>query len=468
MAIGKHMAGAAMAAFMLASPVQAGGTPGWLETRQAQFEDWQAGNPDAEERIADLKEQTAEQLADYRQREAAGEKARHEHMREHWQALTPSQKSRVKALVEQALRQAKEGNCGDAVNLFGQALAIDPASVEANTGMGKCLRSDGNPVRAATYLTRAIDSPADDVPSRLAKLGAMMALQPLPPPAGPKLGDPPAIFRVENAPRQVWDAPEAPVMVIIPAGEYTMGAPADEPYAQKSEGQHRVTIGYPLAVSEYNVTRGEFAAFVADTGYDEKGCDIWADGTFKYDPDGNWEKPGFDQSDDDAVACITWHDARAYADWLSKKTGHRYRLPTEAEWEYAVRAGTTTIYYWGTELGTGHANCDGCDGPDHQMKPSAGGKFPPNAFGLYDMVGNVWKWLEDCWNPNYDGAPTDGSAWESGNCSLRGRRTGSWFNLDKARTDDPRAPGRLRSAGRFGSMPGLRISSFGFRVVREL
>ena len=126
------------------------------------------------------------------------------------------------------------------------------------------------------------------------------------------------------------------------------------------------------------------------------------------------------------------------------------------------------MYYWGTQIGDGNANCDGCYKGEHEMKPTAGGKFPPNPFGLYDMVGNVWKWLEDCWNPSYDGAPTDGSAWLSGNCSLRGRRTGSWFNLEKARPDDPRAPGRLRSAGRFGSMPGLRISSFGFRVVREL
>ncbi|MDG2004858.1 MAG: SUMF1/EgtB/PvdO family nonheme iron enzyme, partial [Novosphingobium sp.] len=377
-------------------------------------------------------------------------------------------KGRVAALVEQATSLADEDNCGDAINRYGQALAIDPASVAANLGMGKCLGSADNPGRAGTFLTRAINSPADDVASRQAKLRAMMALQSLPPPKDTTVSDPPVIFRVSDKPEEVWDAPEAPVMVIIPAGEYTMGAPANEQYFQPWETQRRVTIGTPLAVSKYNVTRGEFAAFVADTGYDEKGCDIWADDTFKWDPEGDWSRPGFEQSDEDAVACITWHDAKAYADWLSRKTGHRYRLPSEAEWEYAVRAGTTTAYYWGNELGTGNANCDGCDEGPHEMKPTAGGKFPPNAFGLYDMVGNVWKWLEDCWNPTYAGAPTDGSAWLSGNCSLRGRRTGSWFNLDKPRPDDPRAPGRLRSAGRFGSMPGLRISSFGFRLVREL
>ena len=468
MTIGRYLTGVALAAGMMASPAHAGETSEWLGARQARFDNWQAANPDVEERIGGLKDQTAEQIADYRQRKADDDKAWREHRHEHWKALTEIQKDRVKALVEQASGQAAEGNCGDGVNLFGQALAIDPASVEANLGLGKCLRSGRNLERAATFLTRAIDSPADDVTSRRAKLSAMMTLQSLPPPRDPNVNDPPAIFRVAEAPEEVWDTPEAPVMVIVPAGEYTMGAPPDEQYFQPWETQHRVTIGYPLAMSKYNVTRREFAAFVADTGYDEKGCDIWAEGTFKWDPEGDWSRPGFEQSDSDAAACITWHDAKAYADWLSSKTGRRYRLPTEAEWEYAVRAGTATMYYWGSELGKGNANCDGCYEGPHEMKPTAGGKFPPNAFGLYDMVGNVWKWLEDCWNPTYAGAPTDGSAWLSGNCSLRGRRTGSWFNLDKPRPDDPRAPGRLRSAGRFGSMPGLRISSFGFRVVREL
>jgi formylglycine-generating enzyme required for sulfatase activity len=440
----------------------------WLDARQKLFDEWSEANPELPERIAELKARTSEKIAEYRERKAEDDKKWREHTRDHWEALLDVQKNRVASLVEQGDTAAKVGNCGDAVNIYGQVLAIDRVSVEANTGMGKCLTSEGKLERAATYLTRAIDSPADDEPSRLAKLGAMMALQTLPPPPDPRVSDPPAIFRVADAPKEVWDAPEAPVMVIIPAGDYTMGAPATEQYFQKSEGQHRVTIDYPLAVSKFNVTRGEFAAFAADTGYDEKGCDVWVDGTFKFDPEANWQKSGFEQTDDDAVACITWHDAQAYAGWLSAKTGHRYRLPTEAEWEYAVRGGTTTIYYWGTDIGEGNANCDGCYPGEHRMQPSAGGNFPANPFGLYDMVGNVWKWLEDCWNPTYDGAPSDGSAWKSGNCSLRGRRTGSWFNLEKARPDDPRAPGRLRSAGRFGSMPGLRISSFGFRVVREL
>jgi formylglycine-generating enzyme required for sulfatase activity len=463
MSIRRWLAGAAMVAGLLSVPALA-----QTFDRLAAFEAWQAANPDMEEQIANLKVRTAEAIADHRRREADEDKARREAMRKRWEELADIQKERVRVLVEDADALALEDRCGDAVNRYGQALAIDPASVAANTGMGKCLGSEGKLRRAATFLTRAIESPAHDAPSRQGKLMAMMALQDLPPPPDPAVNDPPAIFRIEGAPGEVWDAPEAPVMVIIPAGEYTMGAPADEQYYQGRENQHRVTIAYPLAVSKYNVTRGEFAAFVAETGYDEKGCDIWENGTFKWDPEGDWSRPGFEQDDDDAVGCITWYDAKAYAGWLSEKTGHRYRLPSEAELEYAVRAGTTTAYYWGNDVGIGNANCDGCDGPDHQMKSTPGGKFSPNAFGLYDMVGNVWKWMEDCWNPNYDGAPTDGSPWLSGNCSLRGKRTGSWFNLDAPRPNDPRAPGRLRSADRFGSMPDLRIVSFGFRVVREL
>ena len=133
-----------------------------------------------------------------------------------------------------------------------------------------------------------------------------------------------------------------------------------------------------------------------------------------------------------------------------------------------MRAGTTTSYYWGEELGQGNAHCDGCNAVPSLLKPVRGGAFPPNAFGLYDTVGNVWTWLADCWNPSYVGAPTDGSAWMSGNCTLRGRRGGSWFNIAEGTPGDRRAPFRLRSAGRFGSLPELRHSSFGLRVVRDL
>jgi formylglycine-generating enzyme required for sulfatase activity len=219
------------------------------------------------------------------------------------------------------------------------------------------------------------------------------------------------------------------------------------------------------------VTRGEFAAFVDATGYDakgERGSYIYVDRRFVRDPDADWRRPGFDQTDDDPVVCTSYYDALAYASWLSEKTGHTYRLPSEAEWEYAVRGGTTTLYPWGTELGLGHANCDGCTAAEAPLKPTRGGTFPPNGFGLYDVCGNVWKWLADCWNPTYVGAPTDGSAWETGNRALRGRRGGSWFNVAERLPDDIREPYRLRSAARFGSIPELRYSSFGFRVVRAL
>jgi formylglycine-generating enzyme required for sulfatase activity len=136
-------------------------------------------------------------------------------------------------------------------------------------------------------------------------------------------------------------------------------------------------------------------------------------------------------------SCVNYHDGVAYARWLTQRTGHTYRLPSEAEWEYATRAGTTTSYSWGEELGTGHAHCDGCNDSPPRLRPMPGGSFPPNAFGLYDASGKVWKWLADCWNPTYVGAPADGSAWETGNCLLRGRRGGSWFNVSEARPGLP-------------------------------
>ena len=135
-----------------------------------------------------------------------------------------------------------------------------------------------------------------------------------------------------------------------------------------------------------------------------------------------------------------------------------YRLLTEAEWEYAARAGTTMAYWWGDEIGKGNANCNGCGSKWDHRQPSPAGSFKPNAFGLYDMAGNVFQWVEDCYHPNYNGAPTDGSAWITGDCSRRVVRGGSW-NLD------PRA---LRAAYRYGYSTGLRLDFLGFRLGRTL
>jgi formylglycine-generating enzyme required for sulfatase activity len=138
-------------------------------------------------------------------------------------------------------------------------------------------------------------------------------------------------------------------------------------------------------------------------------------------------------------------------------TGKPYRLLTEAEWEYAARAGTTTVYYWGDEIGKENAKCNGCDS-QYDGGTSPVGSFKPNAFGLYDMAGNVWQWVEDCYHGGYDEAPTDGSAWITGDCGRRVVRGGSWFNY----------PVALRSAFRYGHVTDYRLSFLGFRVGRTL
>ena len=470
MRMGRCFPGPVFAALTLAFPLLAAEQGAWLDERQTLFAQWQATNPDIQQQVSELKTLTAALVSQHRARQQAEAEERRAQLISHSRTLPAQAQQQIRDLMQQASDHLSSGNCERAMPLFRRTIEIDPARASASLGIGRCLRRQGDSNGASEYLTRAVTMAALTPEGEAAGTSAMMALQALPPPPDPDVDQPPVIFRAPDAPAEVWDAPEAPVMTVIPAGEFTMGAPATEQYFQAWETQHRVTISYPLAVSKYNVTRGEYAAFVAATGYDSyvgRGCNVYDSG-FSGDANADWRTPGFVQSDEHPVVCVSYDDAVAYADWLTQTTGHKYRLPSEAEWEYATRAGTTTIYYWGTEIGDGNANCDGCNGPSSLQRTTPGGAYPPNAFGLYDMVGNVWKWLADCWNNTYAGAPTDGSAWTTGNCALRGRRTGAWFNVSEPRPNDFRAPGRLRSAGRFGSIPGLRYSTFGMRVVREL
>ena len=237
------------------------------------------------------------------------------------------------------------------------------------------------------------------------------------------------------------DCAMCPEMVVVPAGSFTMGSPAEERGRLSDEGlQRRVTIPQPFAVGKYEVTVGQYAEFVGETGHNA----------------GNsWRNPGFNQTTNHAVVYVSWNDAKAYVAWLSRKTGHTYRLLTEAEWEYAARAGTTTAYHFGNTISSSQAN----------FWPSGGttsvGSYPANAFGLHDMHGNVWEWVEDCWHNDYTGAPTNGSAWTSG-CDVdrwRVMRGGSW------RSGDPQL---LRSAYRGWFVASSRLDYYGFRVARTL
>ena len=244
------------------------------------------------------------------------------------------------------------------------------------------------------------------------------------------------------------DCPECPEVVVVPSGSYEMGSPASEDGRSGAEGPvHRVTIPEPFAVGMYEVTFSQWDACVADGG-----C-----GGYRPDDEG-WGRG------DRPVVNVSWRDAQAYVDWLTGRTGKRYRLPSESEWEYAARAGTTTPFHTGSTISTEQANYDGSHvygagrTGDYRKRTVPVGSFAPNRFGLHDVHGNVWEWVEDCWNDSYRGAPSDGSAWVSGSCKSRVLRGGSW-DLE---------PSDLRSAFRVRNTTGARFAGSGIRVVRTL
>ncbi len=225
-----------------------------------------------------------------------------------------------------------------------------------------------------------------------------------------------------------------PEMVVIPAGTFRMGCVSDVECNDSELPVREVTIPHSFAVSKNVVTLDEFVRF---------------------SPSG--ARRGFKQqgSGRTPASWVSWSDARAYGEWLSRETGQAYRLLSEAEWEYIARAGSTTPYPWGEELGVNHANCIHC-GDDFQFSAPVG-QFPPNAWGLHDMQGNGWEWVEDCWNDSYEGAPSDGGAWLDGDCSRHVIRGGSW--RDGAQ--------EMRSAFRFYvARSGFRGENF--RVARVL
>jgi formylglycine-generating enzyme required for sulfatase activity len=250
-----------------------------------------------------------------------------------------------------------------------------------------------------------------------------------------------------------------PEMIMIPSGSFVMGSTQAEQdrfdsvprgtdandFQNHEEGglnnegpQHKVVVAQSFAVSKFDVTFAEWDVCVSVGGCRQKNDARMGRGT----------KPAIN---------ISWENAQQYVAWLSAMTGRSYRLLTEAEWEYAARAGTTTTYYWGDEIGKGNANCMGC-GSEENKKTSPVGSLPANPFGLYDMAGNVWQWVEDCYSPNYDQTPTDGSAWTSQDCTYRVARGGSW-NL---------GPEYVRSAVRFRYAETYQALNRGFRVARTL
>lgn len=263
----------------------------------------------------------------------------------------------------------------------------------------------------------------------------------------PALLSVPAVGVFAHQPGDVFrECESCPEMVVVPSGSFMMGSPETErewavnqdlerELVQPETPQHRVAIP-ELAVGKYEVTFDEWDACAADGG-----CKGYRAGDEGW---GRGRRP--------AIA-VSWEDAQAYVAWLSEKTGQPYRLLSEAEWEYACRAGTTTRYSWGDDITSEHANYGWK--VDQTTEVSS---YPPNPWGLHDMHGNVWEWVEDCWNKTYVGAPNDGSAWLNGECDVRIRRGGSWV--------DPLE--HLRSASRWRSLTDDRFTNVGFRVARTL
>lgn len=282
------------------------------------------------------------------------------------------------------------------------------------------------------------------------------------------------------------DCADCPELVVIPSGSFTMGSDRTERMRAnevRPEGPVRkVTIAKPFAIGKFEVTNRQFAAFVAATGYAAPAsCQIA--GT-KDTPGKTWREPDYGRppADDEPVVCVSWLDARAYAAWLSKISGHTYRLPTEAEWEYVGHAGTQSTFAWGEDEARAcefgnvfdesgrrdpRAATEGAGAADRGVAPcddgypgvAPVGRFKPNAFGVHDMLGNVWEWAQDCSLELYPAAPVDGSAVEvPGVCEKRAVRGGGW----RTRLSRHRPTFRGRD-------PEATASNiFGFRVARDL
>lgn len=227
----------------------------------------------------------------------------------------------------------------------------------------------------------------------------------------------------------------APVMVNIPAGEFSMGD--DTSTDSTVRPLHNVKVP-AFAIGQTEVTFDDYMLFAQATGRDV--------------PDDQGRGRG-----KHPVVNVSWNDARAYAAWLSDQTGHRYRLPTEAEWEYAARAGQKGAYWWGSAVGNGNANCFNCGSQWDGLQPAPVASFRSNPMGLHDTAGNVAEWTRDCYNSSYEGAPSDGSAWETGECTERVARGGSFVSSSKA----------LRTANRERFTMDTRLDNLGFRLVRE-
>lgn len=296
---------------------------------------------------------------------------------------------------------------------------------------------------------------------------------------------PVAAWAQAGAAKSIVDCPTCPEVVVVPAGSFAMGTPPsnfelDNTGRGKAEaGLMKISIAQSFALGRTEVTRSQYAAFVKATNYDPatKFCRVWdlAGQRFVDAPGRTWRDPGLltTQRDDHPVTCVSWDDANAYVAWLSAATGKHYRLPSEAEWEYAARAGSGKRRFWSDDAADGCAYANTYDLTARRAYPLAWGHVTcadgfsdvapvgsllPNAFGLQDMIGNVWEWTADCFTTSKVGRPKDQRAWVWDACPERALRGGAWMS----------APNRARSGLPAGDPPGDRYSFLGFRVARDL
>jgi sulfatase modifying factor 1 len=290
--------------------------------------------------------------------------------------------------------------------------------------------------------------------------------------AAPTQPSAPASAAVAAPGTAIRDCPTCPSMVVLPAGRILQGASRTDSVSTAFEmPPHWVVIGRPLGMSANVVTVDEFQQFIAATGRDMQGCETY-DGQWKSRPESSWKSPGFSQTGTHPVTCVSWNDAKAYAQWLSTQTGHQYRLPSASEWEYAARSGGEAVQPWSANGSAACANANVADASAAQRYPgwtvfacndgyvytAPVGSFKTNLFGLNDMLGNVFQWTEDCWHADYVGAPIDGSARSDGDCSEHELRGGSWFST----------PAYVRANYRNHFAKDYRTSSVGIRLVRDI
>lgn len=292
-------------------------------------------------------------------------------------------------------------------------------------------------------------------------------------PGGWKAGIPGLSAAKPNTGRLLRDCPTCPLMRVLPTGTFEQGAGPEDGQATAFERpRHAVTIALPLAMSVNEITVGEYREFADATHRKAGGCEVYAHDRWQVMPSANWNNPGFTQSPMHPVTCVSFADANAYAQWLSARSGHDYRLPSASEWEFAARGGTNLAAPWGRDaamactfanvadqnaslLYPGWRTFDCSDG---YVTTAPVGSFKGNAYGLNDMLGNVFEWVRDCWTDGYSRAKTIGAAAAQGNCQVREARGGSWFTQ----------PEYVRASYRNRFDAGLRSTALGFRLVRGM